>query len=71
MEVTINLLNKIGMSFSEPDRLFGVTSMWWKNIEVIKPDKSVGIEIKMVPVSLKKCNLTKHFSDPSLITQFK
>jgi hypothetical protein len=71
MEVTINLLDKLGMSFSEPDRLFGVTSMWWKLIEETKPDGSVGIEIKMIPIALEKCNITKHFSDPSLIPQFK
>jgi hypothetical protein len=69
-QLTITLLDKLGAPFPDSSRLFGVTSLWWKFVEYTKPDNTLGIEMQMVPVNLEKCNLTKHFSDPSLYSYY-
>jgi hypothetical protein len=71
IEFSINLLDKIGMSYPEPERLFGVTSMWSKYVDFTKPDNTTEVEMKMIPIKLEKCNYSKHFSDPSIIPQVK
>lgn len=69
MEISMNLLDKVGLALPEPDRLFGVTSMWSYYDEVRKPDNTTQFQMKMYPMKLEKCNVTKHFSDPVLIPQ--
>jgi hypothetical protein len=69
-ELSITLLDKSGLPYPDSDRLFGVTSLWWKFEEFTKPDNTLGIQMKMIPILLEKCNLTKHFSDPSLYYVF-
>jgi hypothetical protein len=70
-EFMITLLDKFAMSYPEPERLFGVTSMWSKFEEITKPDNTKMMELKMIPVKLEKCNLTKHFGDSSLWSKYK
>lgn len=70
MEFSINLIDKLGMIYPESDRLFGITSMWSKYVEVLQPDNSTLSELKIFPIKLEKCN-SKHFSDPSLIPPMK
>jgi hypothetical protein len=65
IDLTILVLDKTGIPYPEQDRLFSVSSMWWKFQEYTKPDKTLGMDLQMMPVKMKKCNLTD-FSDPSL-----
>ena len=47
MEISMNLLDKVGLTLPEPDRLFGVTSMWSFYDEVRKPDNTTQFQMKM------------------------
>jgi hypothetical protein len=65
IDLTMLVVDKAGMPYPEQDRLFSVTSMWWKYLEYTKPDKTLGMDLQMMPVKMEKCNLT-HYSDPTL-----
>jgi hypothetical protein len=66
LEFSIVLVNNYGLPYPEQDRLYSVVAMWLKWEDYIKPDNTTGSQIKMVPIKLEKCNITKHFEDPSL-----
>ena len=61
LEVSLILLDKLGMDFAQQDRLYGVTSMLWKYVPVINEDNSVTMKMDILPVKLEKCNVMRHF----------
>jgi hypothetical protein len=65
IDLTIFLVDKLGMPYPEQDRLFGVTSMLWKYEQNITDAKNLGRGLKMIPVKTEICNLT-NFWDPTL-----
>jgi hypothetical protein len=66
LEFSIVLLNNYGLPYPDQDRLYGVAAMWMRWEDYIKPDNTKGAQMKMVPMKLEKCNLTKHYVDPLL-----
>jgi hypothetical protein len=70
IDLTILLVDKSGRPYPEQDRLYSVTSMWWKYKENTKADKTLGLDLQMIPVKTEKCNLT-HLSDTTLWTDRK
>lgn len=66
VDLSIFLLDKFGMPFRNQDRLYDVSSMWWKyEVDISTKNQNLGRGLKILPVKMETCNLT-NFSVPSL-----
>lgn len=70
IDLSILLLDKLGMPYRDQDRLFGVSSMWWKYEMDNSAKENLERNLKTVNVKMEKCNVT-NLSENSLLRNSK